>query len=40
MRTSKFTPEQVVHILRQGDSGVPVVERCRRQGISEQTFYR
>jgi len=22
MRTSKFTPEQMVHILRQGDSGV------------------
>ena len=29
MRTSKFTPEQMVHILRQGDSGVPVVELCR-----------
>jgi putative transposase len=28
-RTSKFTPEQMVHILRQGDSGVPVVELCR-----------
>jgi len=40
MRTSKFTPEQMVHILRQGDSGVPVVELCRRHGISEQTFYR
>jgi putative transposase len=40
MRTSKFTPEQMVHILRQGDSGVPVVELCRQHGISEQTFYR
>jgi putative transposase len=39
MRTSKFTPEQMVHILRQGDSGVPVVELCRQHGISEQTFY-
>ena len=28
MRTSKFTPEQMVHILRMGDSGVPVA-RCR-----------
>ena len=27
MRTSKFTPEQMVHILRVGDSGMPVVER-------------
>ena len=40
MRTSKFTPEQMVYILRQGDSGVPVVELCRQHGISEQTFYR
>jgi putative transposase len=40
MRTSKFTPEQMVHILRQGDSGVPVVELCRQHGISEQTSYR
>jgi putative transposase len=40
MRTSKFTPDQMVHILRQGDSGVPVVELCRQHGISEQTFYR
>src|SRR5215475_3230321 len=40
MRTSKFTPEQMVHILRQGDSGVPVVELCRQHGISEQTYYR
>ena len=39
MRTSKFTPEQMVHILRQGDSGVPVVELCRQHGISEQTYY-
>src|SRR4029077_12439001 len=40
MRTSKFTPEQMVHILRQGDGGVPVVELCRQHGISEQTYYR
>jgi putative transposase len=38
MRTSKFIPEQMV--LRRRDSGVPVVELYRRQGISEQTFYR
>ena len=39
MRTSKFTPEQMVHILRQGDGGVAVVELCRQHGISEQTYY-
>jgi len=30
MRTSKFTPEQMVHIFRQGESGVPIVELSRR----------
>jgi putative transposase len=40
MRTSKFTPEQMVHTIRQAESGVPIVELCRQQGISAQTFYR
>jgi len=39
MRTSKFTPEQMVHILRQGESGLPIAELCRRHQISEQTYY-
>jgi putative transposase len=40
MRTSKFTPEQMVHIIRQGESGVPIGELCRQHGIAEQTYYR
>jgi transposase-like protein len=35
MRTSNFTPEQMEDILRQGESGVPVVEVCRQHGFSE-----
>ena len=40
MRTSKFTPEQMVHVLRQGESGVPIAELCRQHQICEQTYYR
>jgi hypothetical protein len=29
-----------VHILRQRENGVPVVEVCRQHGSSEQTYYR
>ena len=38
MRTSKFTPKQMVHILRQGESGVPIAELCGQHQISEQTY--
>jgi putative transposase len=40
MRTSKFTNEQIVQALRQGEAGTPVLEICRKLGVSEQTYYR
>ena len=40
MRKSTFTEEQIAYALRQAESGAPVLEVCRKLGISEQTFYR
>lgn len=40
MKRSKFTEEQIGFALRQADLGAPVVEVCRKMGISEATFFR
>lgn len=40
MRTSKFTEAQKVDVLRQVDAGTPVVEVCRKLGVSEATYFR
>jgi putative transposase len=40
MKKSKFTEEQIAYSLRQAESGTPVLDLCRKLGVSEQTFYR
>jgi putative transposase len=35
----RFTDEQMIAILKEGESGVPVKEICRKHGISDATFY-
>jgi putative transposase len=37
MKRSNFTEEQIAHVLRQTEAGVPVQELIRKTGITEQT---
>jgi putative transposase len=39
MKKSKFTEEQILFALKQGDAGQPVADVCRQMGISEATYY-
>jgi putative transposase len=39
MKASKFTDAQKAFIIRQGDEGAPVVEICRKAGISQATYF-
>lgn len=36
----RFTEAQIIGILKERESGMPVQELLRRHGISEQTYYR
>lgn len=40
MKKSKFSESQVLNLLKQAESGVPVVDICRVNGISNATFYK
>jgi len=40
MRRSRYTEEQIVALRKEHEAGVRTDELCRRQGISQQTFYR
>ena len=35
----RFSEEQIIGFLREGDKGVPVKELCRRGGFSEASYY-
>ena len=39
MKKSKFSESQIVAILKEGESGVPVGQVLRQHGISQATYY-
>ena len=40
MRTSRFSDEQIIAILREQEAGRPTAEVCRKHGVSGATFYK
>jgi putative transposase len=40
MKRSKFTDEQIVAIVKEGEAGRNVADVCRANGITSQTYYR
>jgi putative transposase len=39
MKTKRYSTEQIIGILKEGETGMPVKELCRKYGISDATIY-
>ena len=40
MKRSRFTEEQIIGILREQETGVPLANLCRKRGLRSPTFYK
>lgn len=40
MKKSRYSDHQILAILKQAESGVPVPDLCREHGMSSATFYK
>ena len=40
MKQNRFTQEQIIGISKERESGVPVLELCRKHGVSDGSIYK
>jgi putative transposase len=40
MKRSRFTDDQIISILKEHEAGMSAADLCRKQGISDATFYK
>ena len=40
MKRSRFSESQIIKILKEGESGMPVTDICREHGIGRSTYYK
>ena len=40
MKKSRYSESQIIQILNEGESGVPITDICRAHGISRSAYYK
>jgi putative transposase len=40
MKRSRFTEEQIIGILKEHETGISVVDLCRKHGVSDASIYK
>ena len=40
MKKKRYTEEQIYKILKESESGIPILDLCRKHGIHQNTLYR
>ena len=39
MKKTRYSEEQIVNILKEGEAGILVTDLCRKYGMSDATYY-
>ena len=39
MKAKRYTEEQIIAVLKEGDAGAKVSDLCRKYGMSDATYY-
>ena len=40
MKRSRYSEEQIIRILKEAETGILLLDLCRKYGISKSTFYK
>ncbi len=40
MRKSRYSESQIIQIIHEGESGMPIADLCREHGISRSAYYK
>lgn len=39
MKKIRYSEDQIIGILKEAEAGIPIIELCRKYGISDATYY-